>query len=176
MRGDEPASSSYAPLDGELIYDKTANNIKVGDGSSSISNLNYISSDGKYIPFNAMSISIRDLDILTTSGAFTITNHPTNAPDFQEFYLWVINDENDRNADQIAFSSMGDMSNTMAYRKFNSDTRKWSERTEFADFTYVDNYFTGINSEIDTIDDKITTINSKFTKTIRLITSPTLSI
>lgn len=120
-----------------------------------------------------MSISIRDLDILTTSGAFTITNHPANTPDFQEFCLWVVSDENDQNTAQIAFSSMG---NIITYRKLNSDTRKWSERTEFADFTYVDNYFTGINSEIDTINDKITTINSKFTKTIRLITIPTLSI
>lgn len=35
-------SSSYIPKDGELIYNKDENNIKVGDGSSKISALNYI--------------------------------------------------------------------------------------------------------------------------------------
>ena len=46
----EIASSTEVLLDGEIIYDKTNNKFKVGNGSSQIKDLPYLKGDGDYLP------------------------------------------------------------------------------------------------------------------------------
>ena len=53
----EIASSTEVLLDGEIIYDKTNNKFKVGDGSSQIKDLPYLEGDGDYLPLTGGRLS-----------------------------------------------------------------------------------------------------------------------
>ena len=53
----EIASSTEVLLDGEIIYDKTNNKFKVGDGSSQIKDLPYLKGDGDYLPLSGGTMS-----------------------------------------------------------------------------------------------------------------------
>ena len=53
----EIASSTEVLLDGEIIYDKTNNKFKVGNGSSQIKDLPYLKGDGDYLPLSGGTMS-----------------------------------------------------------------------------------------------------------------------
>ena len=47
---EEIASSTEVLLDGEIIYDKTNNKVKIGDGKTQIKDLPYLKGDGDFLP------------------------------------------------------------------------------------------------------------------------------